>query len=51
MGARLVAGTADKPFVHNLNFTFYGAQTDDQIPFFGNKGIGCTNCEIYLHGA
>lgn len=30
--------------------TFHGGYYDKQLPYFGNKVLGCMNCKFNLHG-
>lgn len=49
-GGRFIAGTEDKPYMHQLTFELYGDYYGPQAPMFGNKNIGCMECYLSLHG-
>lgn len=50
VGGKFIAGTEESPFQHNLQFIMYGDYYGKQQPMFGNKGIGCMECSLSLHG-
>lgn len=49
-GGKFIAGTPEKPYKHQLTFELYGDYYGPQAPMFGNKGIGCMECFLSLHG-
>jgi hypothetical protein len=49
-GGKFIAGTEQSPYLHNLNFILHGDYYDTQQPMFGNKGIGCMECSLSMHG-
>lgn len=49
-GGKLIAGTEQKPYSKKLTFVLYGGYYTPQQPMFGNKGIGCMECFISIHG-
>jgi hypothetical protein len=50
VGGKFIAGTQNKPYQHQLTFIMHGGYYDAQQPMFGNKGIGCMECFISIHG-
>jgi hypothetical protein len=50
VGGKFIAGTQDKPYQNLLTFVLSGGYYSPQQPMFGNKGIGCMECFISLHG-
>lgn len=49
-GGVFIAGTEDSPYQHQLTFVMYGNYYGTQLPMFGNKGIGCLNCQFSMYG-
>lgn len=49
-GGKFIAGTEQHPYQHKLTFVMYGSYYGPQLPMFGNKGIGCMECFISIHG-
>ncbi len=47
---KFIAGTEHKPYENKLTFIMYGGYYDEQLPMFGNKGIGCLECKFSMHG-
>ena len=50
VGGKFIAGTQAHPYQHQLTFVLYGSYYGAQQPMFGNKGIGCLECFISIHG-
>lgn len=50
VGGKLIAGTEAAPFLSKLTITLNGDSTGTQTPIFGNKVIGCFNCQLTIHG-
>lgn len=51
VGGRFIAGTEAKPYTNKLTFILHGSYYGPQQPMFGNKGIGCMECFISIHGS
>jgi len=49
-GGAFIAGTESAPLYSNLKFVMYGNYYGKQQPMFGNKGIGCLNCQFSMYG-
>jgi hypothetical protein len=49
-GGTFIAGTEAFPHTHQLTFILYGGYYGKQQPMFGNKGIGCMNCQFSMYG-
>ena len=49
-GGKFIAGTKEKPYQHNLKFIMHGNYWLQQQPIFGNKGIGCYECDFSMQG-
>lgn len=43
-------GSEGKPYKNKLTITLYGDIEDPQLPVFGNKVLGCHNCQFEVHG-
>lgn len=50
VGGKFIAGTQSNPYQHLLTFVLSGGYYTPQQPMFGNKGIGCMECFLSLHG-
>ena len=50
VGGRFIAGTEARPHQNNLKFVMYGGYYGRQQPTFGNKGIGCLDCNFSMYG-
>lgn len=50
VGGKFIAGTETSPYQNELVFIMYGGYYGSQAPIFGNKGIGCLECFLSLHG-
>lgn len=51
IGGEFRAGMPTKPYKFKLTITLYGGYYDKQLPYFGNKVLGCMNCKFNMHGA
>jgi len=50
VGGRFLAGTEASPYHRQLTFILYGNYYGTQQPMFGNKGIGCLECQFSMYG-
>lgn len=50
IGGEFRAGLENSPYQHKLTFTLHGGYYDRQLPYFGNKVLGCMNCKFNMHG-
>lgn len=50
VGGKFIAGTQSNPYTKKLTFILSGDYYGPQQPMFGNKGIGCMECFLSLHG-
>lgn len=47
---RLMIGLENQRYQHKLVITMHGNYFGPQLPEFGNKGIGCHECILDIHG-
>jgi hypothetical protein len=47
---KFTAGTPTNPYVNKLTFILTGDYYGKQQPMFGNKGIGCMECQFSMYG-
>jgi hypothetical protein len=50
IGGEFRAGLPSAPYQHKLTITLHGGYYDKQLPYFGNKVLGCMNCRFNMHG-
>ena len=50
IGGKFIAGTEKHPHLSKLTFIMHGGYYGKQQPLFGNKGIGCLNCDFSMYG-
>ena len=50
IGGEFRAGLPSAPYQRKLTFTLHGGYYDKQLPYFGNKVLGCMNCKFNMHG-
>ena len=49
-GGKFIAGTEDSPYQYDLTFIMHGNYWLQQLPIFGNKVIGCFECDFSMIG-
>lgn len=50
IGGEFRAGLPTAPYQRKLTITLHGGFYDKQLPYFGNKVLGCMNCKFNMHG-
>jgi cell migration-inducing and hyaluronan-binding protein len=50
VGGEFRAGLPNAPYQRKLTITLHGGYYDKQLPYFGNKVLGCLNCKFNMHG-
>jgi hypothetical protein len=50
IGGEFRAGLPSAPYSKKLTITLHGGYYDKQLPYFGNKVLGCMNCKFNMHG-
>lgn len=49
-GGKFIAGSEASPLTSNLQIILYGNIFGTQQPIFGNKAIGCLDCQFSMYG-